>query len=74
MDAEIKGLPPLVGAQGYRGFLLSKPVVGQNITLGAVPVYRASWFLPSRPIQLHFFLSKSSMVECVLSCESEFYL
>ena len=32
----------LVGAQGYHKFPLSKPVVGQNIALDAVPAYRAS--------------------------------
>ena len=48
-DAEIKD--PLVEAQGYQGFPLSKPAVGQNIALDAVPAYGASssiptWFLP----------------------------
>ena len=33
---------PLVGAQGYQRFLLSKPVVGQNIALHAAPADRAS--------------------------------
>ena len=29
---------PLVGAQGYRRFPISEPVVGRNIALNAVPV------------------------------------
>ena len=33
---------PLVGAQGYQRFPLSKPVIGQIIALGTVPVHRAS--------------------------------
>ena len=33
---------PLVAAQGYQRFPLSRPVVGQNIALDAVPAYRAS--------------------------------
>ena len=53
---------PLVGAQCYQRFPLSKPVVGQNIALDAVPAYKASTsssfiptlFLPSRLIQLYF--------------------
>ena len=36
------GIAPLVGAQGYHRLTLSKPVVGQKITLDAVPAYRAS--------------------------------
>ena len=36
----------MVGAQGYQRFPLSKPVVGRNIALDAVPAYRAS-HLPS---------------------------
>ena len=44
-DAEIKG--PLVGAQGYQRFPLSKPAVGWNVGLHAVPVYRASTYLVS---------------------------
>ena len=54
-DAEIKGLP-LVGAQGYQRFPLSKPVVGQNIALGAVPAYRASvvYLVSAFPAELHF--------------------
>ena len=39
----------LVGAQGYQRFPLSKPVLGQNIGLDAVPAYRAY-------IQLHTYL------------------
>ena len=48
---------PLVGAQGYQRFPLSKPVVCQNIALDALPAYRASiptYFMPSRLNQLHF--------------------
>ena len=33
---------PLVGAQGYQSFPLSKPVAGQHIALHAVLAYRAS--------------------------------
>ena len=33
---------PLVGAQGYQRFPLSKPVVGQNIAVEVVPAFRAS--------------------------------
>ena len=33
---------PLVGAQGYQWFPLSKHVVGQKISLDAVPAYTAS--------------------------------
>ena len=39
--------PPLVGAQGYQRFPLSKPAVGWNVGLHAVPVYRASTYLVS---------------------------
>ena len=54
-------LPPaalLVVAQGYQRFPLSKPVVGQNMTLHAVPAYYTGLLiptklLPSRLIQLH---------------------
>ena len=31
-----------VGDQGYQRFPFSKPVLGQNIALDAVPAYRAS--------------------------------
>jgi hypothetical protein len=33
---------PLMRAQGYQRFPLSKPAVGQNIALDAVSAYRAS--------------------------------
>ena len=46
-DANIKPPTPLVGAQGYQRFHLSKPVVGQNTALHAVPAYRASTYLVS---------------------------
>ena len=39
---KLKPPPPLVGAQDYQMFPLSKYVVGQNIALDAVPAYRAS--------------------------------
>ena len=38
---------PLVGAQGYQKFPLSKPVVGQNIALHVVPAYWVSTYLVS---------------------------
>ena len=47
-DAEIKALP--VGAQGYEKFQLSKPVVGQNIALHAVPADRANYLVSALPI------------------------
>ena len=36
---------PLVGALGYQRLILSKPVVGPNIGLHAVPAHRASPYL-----------------------------
>ena len=36
---------PLMGAQGYQRFPLSKPVVRRNIAVYAAPVYRASTYL-----------------------------
>ena len=36
---------PLVGAQGYQRFPLSRPVVGLDIALDAVTAYRASTYL-----------------------------
>ena len=75
MDAEIKGplLSPLlllVGAQGCERFPLSKPVVGQNVALHAVPVYRASTYLVSAFLAHSTFIFppeflQSSTVECV---------
>ena len=64
-----------VGAQGYQRFPLSKPVVGGNIALRAVPAYRASPYLPCFYLPGSFgFISpeflQSSTVECVLSSES----
>ena len=48
MDAEIKDPPPpLVGAQGYRRFLLSKPVLEQDITVHAASADSASEYLVS---------------------------
>ena len=40
-------LPNRVGAQGYESVPISKPVVGQNIALHAMPAYRASTYLVS---------------------------
>ena len=40
-DAEAKG-PSLMGVQGYQRFPLSKPVVGQNVALNAVPALSVS--------------------------------
>ena len=63
----------MVRAQGYSRFPLSKPVVGPNIAMHAVPAYSSSiltWFQLSRVIQLHF-PQISPTVECELSCESE---
>ena len=65
---------PLVGAQGYQMFPLSKPVVGQNIALHAVPAYGASIYIPSfcLPGLFNFIFSKClecSTVECVLNSE-----
>ena len=65
-----------MGAQGYQSFLLSKPVVGLNIALHAVPADRAS-VLHSWLIQLNFppispVLNGEICV--VLSSESEFVL
>ena len=37
-----KSKAPLLGAQGYLRFPLSKLVLGKNITLDAVPAYRVS--------------------------------
>ena len=70
---------PLVGVHGYQRFPLSKPVVGQNIALGAVHAYRASIYIYTYmvyafPAHSSSFFSKSSKVECVLSSDSEFYL
>ena len=42
-DAEIKG--PVDGSPGLSKVLFSKPVVGQSITLHAVPAYRVSNYL-----------------------------
>ena len=59
-------------------FPLSKPVVGQNIALHAVPAYRTSTYLVSAFLGSFNFISskfiRSSTVECVLSCESEILL
>ena len=70
---------PLVGAQGYQRLLLSKHEVGQNIVkLHAVPAYRASTYLVSAFLAHSTSFSAKflqfSMVECVLSSESEFVL
>ena len=43
-DAEKRAL--LVGSQGYQRFPVSKPVVGWNIAMPAVPAYRAV-YLPT---------------------------
>ena len=75
-----------MGAQGYQRFPISKPVVGQNIALGAVPAFRAS-------IQVYMYQVSASLAHssfkfifstflqifnwwntCVLSSESEFVL
>ena len=61
IDTEIKD--PLVGAQGYQRFSVSKPVLGQSIALHAGSFN----FIYSKFLQ-------SSTVECVLSSESEFVL
>ena len=57
-------------------FPLSKPVVGQHITLHAAPADRASVFRPSLRLPIHstsFFpkLLRSSAMECVVNIESE---
>ena len=72
-DAEIKS--PLVGAQGYQRFPLSKPVyvVGQTLALNVVPAYLAYAFHAHSTSSSSNF-SKSSMVERVLSSESKLYL
>ena len=66
---------PLVGAQGYQGFPLSKPVVGPNIALNAAPAYRAYTYLvsafPAHSTSCSPNLQRCA-VECVLSSESEF--
>ena len=69
---------PLVGAQVYQRFPLSKPVVGQNVALRAVLACRAATYL------VYAFLAhstsfsqtflQSSRVECVLNSKSEFSL
>ena len=64
---------PLVEAQGYQRFPLSKPVVGLNIALDAVPAYPLSAF-PDHSTCFSQKKSKSSTVECILSRESEFDL
>ena len=75
------GVPRMqkLGDQGYQRFPLSKPVVGQNIALHAVPVYRASmptWFLPFWLIQLHFIQISPNLRRWNLFWvrESEYYL
>ena len=72
---------PLLGAQGYQRFPFSKPVVGHNIAVDAVPalltglLYQPGFCLPG---SFNFIVSKrnakSSTVECVLSSESELYM
>ena len=69
---------PLVRTQGCQRFPLSKPAAGQNIALHAVPAYRASTYQVSAfPTHSASFSSISqcrlTMVECVLSSESEIY-
>ena len=71
----------LVGAQGYQRLPLSKPVVGRNVVVHAVPAYRASTYLvtafPAHPLHFPKFLQSSTAVECVLtlsSSDSEFLL
>ena len=74
----LKLTAPLVGAQSYQKFPLSKPVVGQDIALYAEHAYRASEYQPSIclpgsfnfifPIVLQF-----STVECEL-VNQNFYL
>ena len=53
----------MVGAHGYQRFLVSKPVVGQNIALHAVPAYRASSYLVGL-IPLEVFVMTVSMASC----------
>ena len=69
-----------MGAQGYEWFPLSKPVVGQNIALHAVPAYRVSTYLVSAFLA-HYstsfspnFFNLQQSNECVLNSESEFLL
>ena len=63
-----------MGAHGYHRFPISKPVVGQNIALHAVPAYRACTYLVSAiPAHSTSFSQKclqSSTVGCVLSSET----
>ena len=65
----------LVEAQGYQRFLLSRPVVGQNIAVRAAPADRASNSLVSAfPIHSTSFPPKplrSSTAERVINSESE---
>ena len=61
-----------------QSFPVSKPVIGWNIALHAVPAYRASTYLVyCLPSSVNFIYSQflqSSTVESVLNSESEFSL
>ena len=79
--ADTEDIPPphprQVGSQGYQRFPLSKPVVGQNISFASCACLQG-FFQPSVCLPGSFnFISpkflKSSMVECVLSSESEYF-
>ena len=47
VDAEIEPPPPMLGAQGYQMFPISKTVVGPNIAVYAAPTYKAYTYLVS---------------------------
>ena len=67
---------PLVGAQGYKRFTLSKPV-GQHIDLHAAPADSASTYLVSAfPIHSTSFVPnvlQSQTAKCVINSESGCY-
>ena len=81
-DAETKPPPPtpypLVGAQRYQTFILSKSVVGQDIALHAAPADRASNFLVCAFLDSFNCISpqllRNPTVEYVIKSGAEYHL